>query len=174
MPWIKILGISLIIISSSLIGVTVGENARIRVNSLVSLRRLLVILRGEMNYSLPMISDALEYIAVRSDDIWNMYFMGVSEGIKRKDIEDSGSIWLDMANSLQLRNVMYDEDIESLVRFGRDLSSFDKDSLIKRIDMYIQMIELRIDRLNPELGNKVKLCRMLGIIGGTFITIIII
>ena len=50
----------------------------------------------------------------------------------------------------------------------------DKESLVKRIDMYIGILDNRIATLNKDIGNRVRICRMLGITGGAFLTILIV
>ena len=41
-------------------------------------------------------------------------------------------------------------------------------------DMYIGILDNRIATLNKDIGNRVRICRMLGITGGAFLTILIV
>lgn len=172
---VKIMGISLIILSSLLIGVAVGENERYKIKLLESLMRLIIRLRGEINYSVPVLSEIFENISAYSKDIWSEYFAEMAVILSGPDYpEDNEEVWVELAKKLQVDSILYEEDYNDFIRFGRELDGYDKDSLIKRIDMYINMLDGRITSLNRDIGNRVRICRMLGIAGGAFITILIV
>lgn len=172
---VKIAGICMILLSSVLIGVTVGENARNRIKLLESLRHLVIRIRGEINYSVPVLAEIFEMISEYSNDIWSEYFSEMSKKITEAGYEvDHNIIWGQVATQLKIDSLLYEEDYKDFVRFGRELDGYDKESLLKRIDLYINILDNRIAILNKDISNRVKICRMLGIAGGAFLTILIV
>lgn len=172
---VKITGICMIIIASVLIGIAFGENARNKIKLLESLMRLIIRFRGEINYSVPVLSEIFENLSGYTNDVWSVYFYEMSERLSEPDYsENEDVIWSQVALKLHIDSMLYEEDYNDLMRFGRELDGYDKESLLKRIDMYINMLDNRINVLNKDIGNHEKICRMLGIAGGAFLTILIV
>lgn len=172
---VKVTGICMIIISSVLIGVTLGENARNKIKLLESLMRLIIRFRGEINYSVPVLSEIFENISAYSKDIWSDYFVMMSERLNSPEYAENGDkMWEQAAVKLHIDRMLYEEDYKDFLRFGKELDGYDRESMIKRIDMYINMLDNRITVLNRDIGNRVKICRILGITGGVFLTILIV
>ena len=172
---VKVTGICMIIISSVLIGVTFGENARNKIKLLESLMRLIIRFRGEINYSVPVLSEIFENISAYSKDIWSDYFVMMSERLNSPEYAENGDkMWEQAAVKLHIDRMLYEEDYKDFLRFGKELDGYDRESMIKRIDMYINMLDNRITVLNRDIGNRVKICRILGITGGVFLTILIV
>lgn len=171
---VKLIGMILILLSSMLIGAAAGERAKSRIRLLESLRRLLVILRGELKYSIPVLSELLLYISEYGEDVWKDYFHDIGEMLERGDYSGNiDDIWCEYACAGHIDRLLYEEDYNSLVRFGRDMTDMDIDTLINRVDMYIRDLDRRISSLNSDIANRVRLCRMLGAAGGVFMIILI-
>lgn len=175
MTAVRIIGICMIITSSVLIGVAYGEKARNKIKLLESLMRLVIRLRGEVNYSVPVLSEIFEDISGYTEDIWSEYFLEMSKRISAPDYPENEDImWGQVAAGLHIDSMLYEEDYNDFIRFGSELDGYDKESLVNRIDMYIGILDNRIATLNKDIGNRVRICRMLGITGGAFLTILIV
>ena len=171
---IKIVGAVMIISAPTMIGMILGDRARDCIKSLESLKRLLVIMRGELVYQAPPIKELLEYVIEYSDGKWCEYFGVLAELINQNEDNDIERLWEVAGKKTGLSQHMYYEDYRRLLRFGKDIGNCDVDSLLKRTDLYIENVDIRINELGREVKDRVKLCRVLGIAFGAFITILII
>ncbi|MFU0828859.1 MAG: hypothetical protein ACFWTJ_15250 [Lachnoclostridium sp.] len=66
------------------------------------------------------------------------------------------------------------KDLAALGQFGENLGYLDKDMQINTIDLYLEQIEEEIKDLSHNVKQKTYLYNSLGILGGIFITIIML
>jgi len=85
-----------------------------------------------------------------------------------------GEIWADTLDKVSVSRYMSKEDQNELKRFGRNLGSYDKNSQLNKIDLFIDYIDRRITVLDSGLSERVRLCRILGVAAGVFVTILMV
>ena len=151
-----------------------GEKARRHLRLLESLRHWLTVFRSEVHYSGTTLGELSEQLA-ENDDMWNVFFKNLSKEINSGCIEKNISkLWEESFDASGVASILSQSDKTAFIRFGHELGCMDKASQLGRIDLYLENVSLRIAELDKGLSEKVRLCRLLGIAGGIFITILIV
>ena len=171
---IKFIGIILILISAAAIGCIFGEKAKREIKVLESLNRCLMLFEGEIRYSGTTIRDICERLS-GSGEIWTDFFRYISDELSCDAISGNiGMIWERGISLSDVSKALNDEDKCELIRFGRELGSGDRESELARINLYMDYIKNRLSYLEDNINERVRLCRLLGVTAGVFITILIV
>ena len=168
---LKIIGITVLIITGTLMGFSLCEDYIERIHCLECLKKALLILRGEIKHNNSSICEALENIDVGSKNVMK-FFRGVVREYKYKKI----SLWEAWDNSvtdyLKKESCLSKEEIKIIKDFGRNLGITDRETQLKNIDECVKEIEVSVAGLKKEKKEKCKLYKTLGILSGLFISII--
>lgn len=170
----KLFGIALIMVSASAIGCIFGERAKKEIKIFESLNRCLMLFEAEIRYSGTPIRDICGRIA-GCRELWSDFFARIADGLGENTANtDVGRIWEDAAAYSGISSGLTDEDIRELIRFGSELGGGDRESELGRINLYMDYIRNRLSYLYENINDKVRLCRLLGVTAGVFITILIV
>ncbi len=172
---LKLLGVFAVIIAAAAIGYEVGENAKRQLHVFENLRHAVTLIRSEIGYALTPIKELFEMLSTGNDEIWTDFFRIVSKELDRAELDRNiGEIWADTLDKVSVSRYMSKEDQNELKRFGRNLGSYDKNSQLNKIDLFIDYIDRRITVLDSGLSERVRLCRILGVAAGVFVTILMV
>lgn len=177
MGMIKITGVVFVLAACSLIGVVAGERQKEHINLLMSLKRCLLTVKGEIAYAYTPLSEIFSILSGMQSESWSVFFSQVLDELADRSQDDMGNlsqIWEKVCKSSDVCRNMGQEEIGELIRFGGMLGTSDRDSQISRIDLFIENINDRIDYLRKHIYEKVRLCRVLGVTAGLLITILIV
>ncbi len=171
---IKIAGAALILVSAAAIGWVFGERAKREIKVLLSLNRCLMLFESEIRYSMSTIKDICVRLS-EADELWSDFFGLVAEGISADSLNaDAGSVWEKAVEKSDISETLDDEDKAWLIRFGSELGNSDRESELGKINMYIDYTKNRLLCLEKNINERVRLCRLLGVTAGVFITILIV
>ena len=171
---IRILGMVLIMTSSTLAGLYYANIQMFRIKDLKEIKKALIILLSEIEYTLTPLPQAMENISKRIDDPIDKIFLDFCNTLNDKTGQGIGEIWQDVLDDNKDYYYFSEEDLDYLKSFGKTLGYLDKNLQINSISITIKYIEDKIEELNvTSLRNK-KLYQTLGILGGLLICIVLI
>ncbi len=174
MTEIKLFGMALIIISAAAIGCIFADRAKREIKALSSLSRCLMVFESEIRYCNTPLREICARIYV-SGELWSDFFGYVSEMLSENDPDaGTGIIWETGAGLFDAPRFLSAEDREEFLRFGNELGKNDRESELGRINMYIDHIKNRLSLLEKNINERVRLCRLLGVTAGVFITILMV
>lgn len=177
MDMVKILGVVFVLAACSMIGVAAGERQKEHINVLMSLKRCLLTVKGEIAYAYTPLSEIFTILSEMGSECWSVFFAQVLDELADKSQEDMSNlsqIWEKVCRDSDVCSNMGHEELDELVRFGSMLGTSDRDSQISRIELFIDNINDRIHYLQKHIYEKVRLCRVLGVTAGLLITILIV
>lgn len=170
--YIELIGSALILVSSTLIGTYYSQLYKRRTSDLCALKKALIILRGEINYSLSPMPDALDNVSRRFDHEISVFFKSVSEELKKNSGKTLTEVWKKKAEEELNKTFLNKTDIYNVMSFSENLGYLDK-------EMQNNNINLLIDQVNQEIKASVnndnkysKLYRSLGVLGGILVVVI--
>lgn len=170
----KIIGSICIITASTLMGFSYSGHLAGRITDLRLVHRLLLMLRGEVEYASSTFSEAFSSMRGRFEEPWKGFLTEVSVRLDSLEGQTFGTIWKEMV-VLHLSDCdLTSKDIELLVQFGDQMGYLDKTMQLNTIDSYSNQISEEIKTLQSQLPVKCRLYNTLGIIGGIFLTIVIL
>jgi len=170
---LKLCGIVLIIASTTGMGFLFGNNMRLRLEELKELKKLLGMLRGEIKYTGTPLYEAFGIIGRRTKGIYAEFFKSTSKELEALSGKSLRTIWTSLKDNVQ-QSHLKEKDWERLMQFGDNLGYLDKEMQIGTIELYLEHIEAEITEGQANYDKNSKLCRVLGICSGLFLTIILI
>lgn len=171
---IRMLGIILIMISSTLAGLYYANMQMFRIRDLKEVKKALIILLSEIEYTLTPLPQAMENISTRIEAPVNKIFIDSSNILNEKTGQGIGEVWAEILQNNKEDYYFAEEDLDYLKSFGKTLGYLDKNLQINSIRVTVKYIEDKIEELNvTSLQNK-KLYQTLGILGGLLICVVLI
>ena len=172
---IKIVGIILIIASTTMLGIKLSDNLRYRIEDLEELKKLMIMLRGEIMYNVACVSEGIRRIKPKSARVFNKMLDKVIEELAEHNGKAFTDIWREGINELDKSSHSFiKNDIDRLIQFGNDFGSAHKDIQLKSFDMYIEELENTISDARKKNTENSKMYKSLGILGGFVIVILIV
>lgn len=170
----KVVGCILIILSSTLMGFYCSNELKSRINDLKELRKLIVLLRGDIRYGSTPLPEAISAIARRHDGNFKEFLVKVSERLSERLGNTFSQIWKEAVEKELYTTSLNKKDKYQLIQFGENLGYLDKEMQMNTLDLFLSQMEDEIQELSKTAKEKTYLYNSLGIMGGIFISIILI
>lgn len=170
----KIIGCMLVILSSAGMGFYFSSEMRSRIEDLRDLKKLIGLLRGDIRYANTPLPEAINSIHKRHTGNFQSFFRYVSTKLNELSGQTFTEIWKTAAEHELANTSLTKKDKLHLAQFGENLGYLDKDMQMNTIDLYVSQLEEMITESSKTIKEKTYMFNTLGIMGGIFITIIMI
>lgn len=174
MIYIKILGCILIISSSAGMGFFFSGELKNRIGDLKELKKLIFLLRGDIRYAKTPLPEAVQAMAIRHEGKYKHFLTVIAQRLNELGGISFCSIWKSAVDKDLEKTSLSKKDLEGLAMLGENLGYLDMDMQINTLDLYISQIEEEIVDLSRNVKEKSYLYNSLGILGGIFITLIML
>ncbi|TCT16912.1 stage III sporulation protein AB [Natranaerovirga pectinivora] len=172
--YVKILGIIITLTSSTLLGLYFSKSLTYRLEELHTLKKLLIMLRGDVKYGMTPLPEALEELSNRSVAPFKEFFNEVSKELKKFNGNNLQLIWNSSIEKHLKSSFLKKEDLTKLMQLGDTLGYLDKEMQLNTIDLYLEQLEEEIKYLTNNNGQSQKLYKNLGVLGGLLAAIVFI
>lgn len=170
----KIAGAILVFASCAGIGYGKSVEYRRRIRELLLLKKMMLMLRGEVRYGATPLPDAFDRIGDKIEHVFGMFLKKVSRQLKQQPGKPLSDIWsTEMKKELTACNLTK-EDQKQLQRLGSDLGYLDREMQISTIDFYVEQLEGTIEGLEKEQGKRSRVYNCLGIFAGIMINLVLL
>lgn len=170
----KIIGSILIIASSTGIGILKGMDMQKYLKELQVLKQLLLMLRSEIKYTKSPLGEAFFHIGKRMEDVFGKWFLLLARELEEKSGRTFADLWNRSIDDALVETKLKEQDLIQLKSLGRNMGYLDEEMQLGTIDLYLEQLNLEIQRTREELETKKKLCNCLGVMGGIFLVIIFV
>ena len=174
MIYIKIIGCILIITSSAGMGWYFSGELKNRVLDLRELRKLIFLLRGDIRYANTPLPEAVQALSIRHDGKYKQFLAEIAERLNELGGISFCTIWKNSVTKKLDNTSLSKKDLSGLGQLGENLGYLDKDMQMNTLDLYISQIEEDIGDLSRNVKEKSYLYNSLGVMGGIFITLIML
>lgn len=173
---IKMCGIILILASSAGIGFNLSNIMRLRLNELTELKKMILMLRGEIKYTGTPLGEAFGVISRRTKGVYSELFKNTGMELNALSGKTLPEIWKEQFTSELMKNESHlsDKDFKWLLQFAEGLGYLDKEMQLGTIELYMEQLDEIIEAGTKDFTKNSKLCKALGICAGLFLTIILI
>lgn len=171
---LKIIGCTLIILSSAGMGFFFSNEMRCRIDDLRELRKLVMLLRGDIRYGNTPLPEAVTAIARRHKGSFAAFFTKVSARLNELSGLTFQEIWKDAVEKELVDTSLSKRDKMQLLQFGENLGYLDKDMQMNTLDLFLSQLEEETKELSKTVKEKSYLYNSLGIMAGIFISIIML
>lgn len=163
----------MILCSTTAIGFRASEGIHIRAEQLRQLRRVMILIRGEVMYHKASVNEAMRSVGEKIEQPFAGILYTVAEEVEKKDGRMFGDIWKSAMQGLK-SVALSQKDLRRLEKFGEDFGYMQKEMQISAFDLYIEELEQTICEAEKKKEENSRLYRTLGIMGGILIVIIIV
>lgn len=170
----KFLGICLIIGSSTAIGFWLSNRLKERIDELEIIKKLFMLLRGEIKYNHAALSEAFQTIARRMDNLYGRLLSKVSEQMDSMEGQTFTQIWTQCAEEGLKESALNKEDREKLISMGGQLGYLDIEMQLGTIELYLEQLQDEIQNARECLKRNGKLYQTMGVIAGIFVVILMV
>ena len=170
----KIAGICIVMLTSTLIGLMLGQELVVRVKNLKTLKKVMTLLHGEIRFAITPIPEALENISERSCEPFTIFLQKTAEDLKSLQVSHLSEAWEKNSNLYLKGSVLNPKDLEKLNQLGSTLGYLDKEMQLTTIEQYIEQLEEDIMEAAEYSVKQGKLYRTLGVLFGVFVAIVFI
>lgn len=172
--FIKVIGVLLILASSAGIGFHMSDDLLKRVEELKTLKKVILMLRGEIKYNNSTMAEAFETIGNRIQNPYHDFFIDGAKELNDLSGQTFIEIWKQAIDTNMKETKLNKKDKERFKNLGDNLGYLDKEMQLSTIDLYLEHLELEIEEGNKSMNSNSRLYKCLGIMGGVLVTLIIV
>lgn len=171
---IKIIGSIFTICSSIAIGTYFSQSLTWRIEALKEMKNCILLLKGDIRYACTPLPEAFATIGGRKKNAFGKFFLKLSQQLKQLDGSTFVELWKKAVETDLSQTALKKWDKESFGKLGECLGYLDKEMQLNQIDFYLSQLEEEIKQLEMEKKEKKRLYQMLGVMGGLFVTILLL
>lgn len=171
---VKLCGVLLILTSSFGIGYRLSKELSKRIEELLILKKIILMLRGEIKYGNSPLGEAFETIGIRMKNPYHDFLIDTAHEMGQLEGNTFHEIWKKMKDKHLKYSSLTQKDIERLMSLGENLGYLDKEMQISTIELYLEQLEQEISEAKSNLKKNGRLYQCMGIMGGILITILIL
>ncbi|MBA4687207.1 MAG: stage III sporulation protein AB [Candidatus Galacturonibacter soehngenii] len=171
---LKLFGSILIVMATTGIGYTTGRDLKIRLDNLRYIKKLMLMLRGEIKYLKAPLGEAFFNVAKRAKEPFDLFFNKIALEIEMLECESFYAIWCKHIDHELSKVKLSNKDCQTLKRVGEHLGYMDKEMQLGMIDLYVEQLEEEIKLTKESIDEKIRVYHCLGVTIGLFAVLIII
>jgi len=171
---VKLAGAIFVMIGCTGFGQWLSRSLRMRLDELNEVKKSVLLLRGEIRYSLAPLPEAIGRIALKTKPPLKDFFEEIHKALAAMDGKSFSDIW---TSSIELHlnsSHLKPEDLAIIIDFGASLGYLDKEMQLNAIDLFTQQLEHTIAEQVNSMPAKQKVYNYLGVLSGLLIVILLI
>lgn len=171
---LKLAGGVLIMAASLLAGMSAAEHVQDEYEAMRHIRGVLYALRSEILYSRSCLGEAFGKIAGEVGAPFDQWLSGMAEQMQERDGIPFSVIWKNGMSVISAGSRLPGKEKERLEMLGMELGSIDMEAQIRSLDLYLEELRLSMEEKREGMKTRIRLCRCLGLMGGLFLSILLI
>jgi stage III sporulation protein AB len=168
---LKAAGAVCILLGTSGIGFCRAWNIQRQYEQLQYLRKIIILLRGEIEYTVSCMSEVFFRLSGRVCEPYADLFSELAQKLEQNEGENFWHIWREIIIKRLRSYLCCDREVDKLEELGETLGYLDKEMQINYMNLYLEQLEQSIHERREKLADDEKLNRMLGILAGIFLII---
>ncbi len=175
--WMKTAGAVMVIAGASGCGFWLAGQYGTRLRELEQLKQMIFLLKGQILYAGAPLSEAFETVGSRTEGALSELFLKVAERIDGQQGESFQQIWqeeIELPGKAGADLSMSKQDRQTLKSLGEHLGFLDRDMQERNLLLYLEQLDMRIKQMRDHKQERCRLYTSLGIMGGLFLTILLV
>lgn len=170
----KLMGCILIIAAGSGFGFLKGMDLQRYLSEIQQLRQMFLMLKSEIKYTKAPLGEAFANIGRRIPGNYGRWMTELSKRLEEKSGTTFQMLWNRTIDEYVSGMSLKKEDVEKLKAMGMNMGYLDEEMQLGTIDLYLEQLNVEIQRTRESLVTKKRLCNSLGVMGGIFLAIVLI
>lgn len=170
----QLTGAVLIIAASSGAGLLYGIEQQCYLEKLLYIRHIVYMLKGELDYAKAPLGEVFARVAVRVKDPYRRWLHALERQVENREEDGFFKIWMKSVDFYLKELHLKSEHSIQLKELGTYLGKMDSASESRNLQLYIDRLELEIEKARENLAAKKRIGNWLGVMGGIFLVVIFI
>lgn len=171
---LKFAGAALVLIATTGFGITFASDLQRRIAQLRYLKKIMLMLRGEIKYAKAPLPEAFRSIGRRVKPPFSDFLKVVAEELSGLQGKTFQEVWESAVAGCLEETRLTKGDKSCLIKLGENFGYLDEDMQLGTIDLYLEQLELEIGQAEQSVESKSRVYHCLGVLGGLFAVILII
>ena len=170
----KVMGGILILSATAGAGYVYGNEVKRYLQNMIYLRYVFGLIRGESSYTYAPLPEVFLSVSSRIKEPYRRWLKKTAEEMESRDAAGFARVW-NRCTDKYLETLGLKDEHKILVKEpGTFLGIFEKELSDRAMVMYLNKMDLEIEKLRADLASKVKVGRCLGVMTGLFFIVILI
>lgn len=170
----KLIGALLILTATAGAGYVYCGELKRYLGTMIYLRYVMSLIRGEIGYSHSPLPEVFKEVAGRVRQPYKMWLSGLAEEMEKRNGSGFGRIWnRQIERSLSVLKLKREHSI-LMKEPGTFLGSLDRPALDRTMELYLNRMDLEIEKLREGIASKTRIGRCLGIMSGIFLIVLLL
>lgn len=170
----RMIGAILVVASTGATGVLYGIWLKEYLGTLLYLRHVVCLLKGELEYTGAPLQEIFARTAMRVRQPYRGWLKGMARRIDERDGTSFRRIWIQAADEELATLHLKSAHLVQLKELGESLGQTDKASEARNFTLYLERIGYEIEREREQMEAKRRIGSCLGVMGGIFLVIILL
>lgn len=172
--WLRIIGITLILVCTTLMGAYFALRERYRLQDLQELERAVLLLENHILYLGEPLPEVLESISYKTFGNVGMILQEIAQEMGRRQEETADMIWERVWKRFLPKTYFSGEDYTMILSFGRTLGFLGKSQQKGSTELFLHEIRDAEQKLNKKLEKNGKLYYGMGMLGGILLAVVLL
>lgn len=172
--YIKIIGGLFLLSSATAIGFLKAEELNERVKRLQELKRVIMILQGELRFHRAELSEAFENVAERVEAPFESFLYKMAKELEQGNSGGYSVVWRENSKKLLKSEGFLKEDALLLELLGNSLGYLDLTMQTENLNLALIRTEEAIEHAKEQQKSKGKLYQTMGVTVGALLTLLMI
>ena len=170
----KFIGAALIIAASAGIGYQKGIHLSRSLEEMQELRRIFLMLRGEVEYTKTPFREAFFQIGDRTSGKYQRWMFQLANRLNERTGKTFMELWKEALTGYRKETDLDRKNWELLINMGANMGYADRVMQLGAIDLYLEQLKLSIRQLQEEIPERRRIFNCLGVMGGIFVAIVLV
>ncbi len=171
---VKLAGSVLVLVACTGLGLDKSLEYRRRLRMLSELRRMFLLLAGEIRSSRTPAGDAFSHMAARMDGIYRDFLEKLSGALRQEGRGRFDRLWKEQVLESFEKSPLNREELELLLSFGNTFGYLDAQMQLAAIDFFQRELAECYEKLLVSCQGKMRVARLLGVTAGVFLVILLV
>lgn len=158
----------------TLLGMLYASRLKARIRELNGLERMAMLVRQEITYGRLPLPDIFDRLGRRMEQPQAEFLLSLGRELREHSDTRFGEVFARQTDACLRTGNLKQEDLDSLKEMGAYLGYLDRDTQLHTLDLYLRDTEKKLRDLSEQYPEKSRVGRMLGIMGGIFLTVLLL
>lgn len=171
---LKFAGCLIVIGTTTLLGIQKGTELKESYRRLQYIQRLIYLLQSEIRYGRTYLGEIFIHMGKQSIEPYQTWLISLGKRMEQRDGTSFAAMWEEGIKTYLQNLSLPSGETERLLILGSQLGNTDVEMQIKTLELYQEQLSQAMEEMREDMKGKVKLCHCLGVMGGIFISVLLL
>ena len=169
--WIQVIGSVLIIVATTMVGISFQIKENYRKQELERLERALLLMKNQITYFASPMAEIFQQIGWKTEGVIGFAFHNIGKDMETRQGCSAEDIWKKGWDSIIKESYFTAHDFEEILSFGKTLDFLDRQQQEGSVDMLLGYIRKRQEEIEKRLHKNGKLYYSMGVLSGLLLVV---